>query len=49
VATDQKVDLLLARIEALEADLAKHATAAEGEDNVVAHAFAARPKTVANG
>lgn len=49
VATDQKVDLLLARIEELEAGLAKQAAAAQGEDNVVAHAFAARPKTVVNG
>ena len=49
VATDQKVDLLLARIEELEADLAKQAAATQGEDNVVAHAFAARPKTVVNG
>lgn len=48
-ATDQKVEVLLARIEQLEADLAKRAAAAAGEDNVVAHAFAARPKTVANG
>ena len=48
-ATDQKVDLLIARIEQLEAELKQRDAAAAGEDTVVAHAFGARPKNVVNG
>lgn len=45
VAVDQKVDALIARIAELEAER----DASRGEDNVVAHAFGARPRNVANG
>jgi serine O-acetyltransferase len=48
-AVDQKVDVLLARIAELEARLDAGAAEAIGEDNVVAHAFGARSRNVANG
>ena len=48
-AVDQKVDVLLARIAELEARLDEDAAQARGEDNVVAHAFGARSRNVANG
>jgi serine O-acetyltransferase len=48
-AVDQKVDALIARIAELEANLAAERDATRGEDNVVAHAFGARSRNVANG
>ena len=48
-ATDQKVDLLLARLEQLEAELKRRDAADSGEAKVLAHAFGARSKNVANG
>ena len=45
---DQRFDSLLLRIAELEARLAAGEAAARGEDEVVAHAFGARPKNVAN-
>ena len=49
VATDQKVELLIARIEQLEAELKQREVADAGEATVVADAFGARAKNVANG
>ena len=46
---DQSMQVLLARIEQLEADLKARDAQGQSEDNVVAHAFVARPKNVANG
>jgi serine O-acetyltransferase len=48
-AVDQKVDVLLARIAELEARMDASVAEARGEDNVVAHAFGARSRNVANG
>ena len=48
-AIDQGMLGLLARIEQLEADLKARDAQGQSEDNVVAHAFGARPKNVANG
>lgn len=48
-ATDQKVDLLQARLEQLEAELARRDAADQGEGNVVAHAFGARSKNIVSG
>ncbi|MBL8383463.1 MAG: serine O-acetyltransferase [Burkholderiales bacterium] len=47
--TDRRVDVLLERVAALEARLAAEQASAAGEDNVVAHAFGARARQVANG
>ena len=46
---DQRVDDLLARIAELESRLAAGEALARDEDKVVAHAFGARPKNIANG
>ena len=48
-ATDHKVDLLLARLEQLESELQRRDAADAGEGKVLAHAFGARSKNVANG
>ena len=48
-AVDQKVEALIARIAELEAAISAERDAARGEDNVVAHAFGARSRNVANG
>jgi serine O-acetyltransferase len=47
-AVDARFDALLDRVAELEAGLAARDSAAQREDNVVAHAFGARPKNVAN-
>ena len=49
VATDQKVDLLMARVEQLEGELKLRDAADQSEASVVGHAFGARSKNVANG
>jgi serine O-acetyltransferase len=48
-AIDQRLVLLLARVEELEAHLKARENAEVDEDKVVAHAFGARSKNVANG
>ena len=48
-AVDHQVESLHTRIEALEAHLKARDAAAQGEDNVVAHAFGARARNVVNG
>ena len=48
-AVDHKVEVLLVRIADLEARLKAGEDAARGEDKVVAHAFGARSRNVANG
>jgi serine O-acetyltransferase len=48
-AMDTRLAALLARIEELEAHVTARETEEQSEDNVVAHAFGARSKNVANG